>query len=135
MGKGREGVFAMGARSVYRKVLCALAAVVVVCAVSLVWGNSQAYAAPRRTPVAYVGTRWGVATKTFYNLQSALDAVKEGQTVWLYKDIETTQGYDINRGVSFALDLNSHTITSTSEEIGASIFRMDRVVSETLYAM
>lgn len=58
-----------------------------------------------KTPVAKIGS------KKYYSIQSAVDSVKNGQTIKLQKNIKLSeQIFKLERKVSFTLDLNKHKI-------------------------
>jgi hypothetical protein len=99
----------MRARLVSRKVLHVLAAVALVLAASLPWGISQAHAAS--STVAHVTNSDGTILGRYDDLQAAFDAVNDGERVVLVKDINTRKTYEINRGKTFELRLNGHTIS------------------------
>lgn len=68
------------------------------------WGMTASAA----TPAATIGK------KQYKSLQAALNAVKNGQTIKLKKNIKVTEGQmiDFTRNVKFTLDLNKHTVAN-----------------------
>lgn len=61
--------------------------------------------AAAKKPVAKIGS------KKYYSIQSAVDKVKNGQTIKLQRDIKSSeQIFKLERKVSFTLDLNKHKI-------------------------
>ena len=99
-----------------KKVLALLVALVL-CASTM---SLAAFAADPTYPADTVAV---IGTEKFDDLQDALDAVREGETVTLVKDIETNSFFELNGTVlvkgestpigKFTFDGNGHTITST----------------------
>ena len=99
-----------------KKVLALLVALVI-CA------STMSLAAFAADPTYAADTVAVIGTKEYDDLQDALDAVREGETVTLVKDIETKAAFTLNgvvmiKGESvpvgkFTFDGNGHTISST----------------------
>ena len=99
-----------------KKVLALLVALVL-CASTM---SMAAFAADPTYPADTVAV---IGTEKFDDLQDALDAVREGETVTLVKDIETNSFFELNGTVmvkgestpigNFTFDGNGHTIAST----------------------
>ena len=65
-----------------------------------------------------------IGTNTYTNLQDALDNVQEGQTIKLLRDIQGNESYQRSAdktAITFTLDLNTHSITSTTSNAILSI--------------
>ena len=69
-----------------------------------------------KDPVAMIGE------VKYFTLQSAVDAVKEGETIVVLKDISVSSKLDITK--SFVLSLNGHTITGTENAKDSKIFNV-----------
>lgn len=56
-----------------------------------------------------------IGNEAFFDLQSAFDAVEDGETIMLARDVSVSESLKINKEITFVLDGNGHKITQADE--------------------